>query len=386
MTTPHDDPERDPWLSHALRHAPDANAAPSPELSDAILRSARNAVKQKATQAASRPEARGQRRWMQWWSWLARPPVAAGFATVMVAVLVGVMWIDKPIDEALPDKVGIPAEPPAREAAPTPAPAPAPTPAPAPPVDAVQDAAKKAAAPPATREPEAKRRDATPPAAARPAPAPKRERGAEQSTIAAPAAAPTPVPEPRAPSPFTDNTSRPAEQPAAQGAAPAAAARAPAPPPAPAAAPAQARDEATAERRSTTESSAGVLAKSAPAPNTVSALRAQREGSGAAPFVIDAPERWRWQRGGEPQAMTPALQAWVDQLHRSARWRPAGESTPTAGEAEVLVLWRDGAPYATIQIGTDAARLTLRGRPPLTAPLTPTTSAALTSSLLAATR
>jgi hypothetical protein len=115
-------------------------------------------------------------------------------------------------------------------------------------------------------------------------------------------------------------------------------------------------------------------------------LRAQGAGSGAAPFVIDAPDRWRWQRGGEPQAMTPALQAWIEQLHQSARWRPAGEPTPTAGDAEVLVLWRDGAPYATIQIGPDTARLTLRGRPPLTTPLTPATSAALTSSLLAATR
>ena len=84
--------------------------------------------------------------------------------------------------------------------------------------------------------------------------------------------------------------------------------------------------------------------------------------------------------------MTPALQVWVEQLHQSAQWRPTGEQTPTAGDAEVLVLWRDGVPYATIQIGTDAAWLTLRGRPPLTAPLPPATAAALKSSLLAATR
>jgi hypothetical protein len=358
MTTPHDEPERDPWLSHALRHAPDANAAPSPELSDAILRTARNAVKQKTPQPASRPDARGQSRLMQWWSWLTQPPVAAGFATVTVAVLVGVMWIDKPFEEALPDKVELPAAAPAHEVAPTPAPVPPPV------VDAVQDAAKKDAAPPAAREPEAKR--AAPPAP-RPAPAAKRERAA-----AAQATAPAPVPEPAAPSAFTDNTARPA----AQGAAPAAAAPAPA----------QARDEATAERRSATESSAGALAKSAAAPNTAFALRAQGAGSGVAPFVFDAPDRWRWQRGGEPQAMTPALQAWVEQLHQAARWRPGSEPTPSSGDAEALVLWRDGAPYASIQIGPEAAWLTLRGRPPLTAPLTPAVSAALKSSLLAATR
>jgi len=183
------------------------------------------------------------------------------------------------------------------------------------------------------------------------------------------------VPEPAAPSPFTDNTARPAAPPAAPGAAPAAAAPAPA----------QARDEATAERRSATESSAGALAKSAAAPNTF-ALRAQGAGSGVAPFVIDAPDRWRWQRGGEPQAMTPALQGWVEQLHQAARWRPASEPAPTSGDAEALVLWRDGAPYASIRIGPETAWLTLRGRPPLTAPLTPAVSAALKSSLLAATR
>ena len=36
------------------------------------------------------------------WMWLARPPVAAAFASVMAATLVGVMWWDRPLDETLP--------------------------------------------------------------------------------------------------------------------------------------------------------------------------------------------------------------------------------------------------------------------------------------------
>ena len=35
------------------------------------------------------------------WRWLARPPVAAGFASVMAATLVGLMWWDQPMDTAL---------------------------------------------------------------------------------------------------------------------------------------------------------------------------------------------------------------------------------------------------------------------------------------------
>ena len=36
---------------------------------------------------------------LDFWSWLARPPVAAGFASVMAATLVGMLWWDRPMDE-----------------------------------------------------------------------------------------------------------------------------------------------------------------------------------------------------------------------------------------------------------------------------------------------
>ena len=40
------------------------------------------------------------------WNWLARPPVAAGFASVMAATLVGLMWWDRPMDETLAASAG----------------------------------------------------------------------------------------------------------------------------------------------------------------------------------------------------------------------------------------------------------------------------------------
>ena len=38
---------------------------------------------------------------LAFWSWLARPPVAAGFASVMAATLVGMLWWDRPMDETM---------------------------------------------------------------------------------------------------------------------------------------------------------------------------------------------------------------------------------------------------------------------------------------------
>jgi hypothetical protein len=39
---------------------------------------------------------------LEFWSWLARPQVAAGFASVMAATLVGMLWWDRPMDETQP--------------------------------------------------------------------------------------------------------------------------------------------------------------------------------------------------------------------------------------------------------------------------------------------
>ncbi|HJW11623.1 MAG TPA: hypothetical protein VJ598_07545 [Albitalea sp.] len=157
--------EHDAWLREALRHAPDAQLGPPPSLSEAILREAR---------AKARPSARVSTP-VAWWRWLARPPVAAGFASVMVAVLVGLMWREGPPEEAAPM-----APPPSAPVAAPPVPAaPVATPAPAPEVRAEAKTAPmrspKAAAPRqrVAREAAAPAPTAAPPVvAAAPAPAP----------------------------------------------------------------------------------------------------------------------------------------------------------------------------------------------------------------------
>ena len=103
------DPERDAYLSQALRHAPDAALAPPAALSDAILRQARSATAASIPADASKPAAasvrpaRAPRRPIaDFWLWLARPQVAGGFASVLAATLVGMLWWDRPMDDAMP--------------------------------------------------------------------------------------------------------------------------------------------------------------------------------------------------------------------------------------------------------------------------------------------
>lgn len=169
-----DDTERDAWLSEALRHAPDAQAAPPSALSDAILRQARAAAN--AARAPSKPPARSP--WAAAWDWLARPPVAAGFASLMVATLIGLIWWDQPMDPTI-------ARPPASDATPPPA-------AVAPPVAAApqqnapasEEVAQGAAkAELAASNPAQRRVEAAPPAA--PAPAQALRARASAAPIAA---------------------------------------------------------------------------------------------------------------------------------------------------------------------------------------------------------
>ncbi len=106
-----DDAEHDAWLREALRHAPDAAASAPLLLRDAILAEARAAVAAPVTAATElRPDSGATPGPVRdalaalavFWSWLARPPVAAAFASVMAATLVGVMWWDRPLDETMP--------------------------------------------------------------------------------------------------------------------------------------------------------------------------------------------------------------------------------------------------------------------------------------------
>jgi hypothetical protein len=128
--------ERDAWLSQALRHAPDVAAAPPNALREAILAEARSAVRPLGRSSMAATQATLADRLAAFWAWLARPPVAAGFAGVMAATLVGLMWWDRPMDESLtpppvriakPDAAAPPAAPsvaPDALASPSPAAAP----------------------------------------------------------------------------------------------------------------------------------------------------------------------------------------------------------------------------------------------------------------------
>ncbi len=150
------DAERDAWLREALRHAPDSGATPPSVLSDAILAEARAAAARPTTRLSTRGDVRraSTNPFLAFWSWLARPPVAAGFASVMAATLVGLMWWDRPMDEALPrppasavDRVAAPRA--TAPAAPAAIGAAAPTPADA--KEAAQSSTRPAVPPPARR-------------------------------------------------------------------------------------------------------------------------------------------------------------------------------------------------------------------------------------------
>jgi hypothetical protein len=84
--------QRDPHLLAALRHAPDRDAAPPPELTARILAAARAAVQASAPSPLQRALA-----------WFASPRLGAAFATLAVAVLVGVMWSSQepPVPESV---------------------------------------------------------------------------------------------------------------------------------------------------------------------------------------------------------------------------------------------------------------------------------------------
>jgi hypothetical protein len=86
---------RDPHLLAALRHAPDRDATPPPELTARILAAAR---------AAARPPKLEAGAMQRWWAWFTRPQMGAAFATLAVATLVGVMWSsqDLPAPESAP--------------------------------------------------------------------------------------------------------------------------------------------------------------------------------------------------------------------------------------------------------------------------------------------
>jgi hypothetical protein len=361
-----DDEAPDAWLKGALLHAPDAQADAPSALTHNILRESRLALEldesARVKSLVAKPEPTRRSHWLiAAWNQLTRPAVAAGFASVMVATLAGVLWWDKPLDER--------GDPPMAAAAPSPQAAPVPAsaaPLPSSAADAGRTAESVAQSVPNRRVvPEAAQDKAVSaaraealakPAAestarAKLADAPRLEESRRQAkkesaqadTVVAEAAAPAPAPlaSPAAAMPA------PAPAPAAAVAA----APAPAPAPAPEIASAKvSRDDSAAfasppqNRSSAMQNAQRAAPSAAAAPATAGNAPTVRP---APPFfsllvaVTASPEQWRWQAdGGEPQAVTPALQSWLRLLDQSAgsRWVTADSPGGSAVDSAALSL------------------------------------------------
>ena len=323
-----DDAERDAWLHEALRHAPDADTAPPPRVNDAILRLGRAAVAVRAAPSAPTTPSWWDRLGAAW-GWLARPSVAAGFASLMVATVVGVMWWGRPLEETLAPRGATLAEAPAPPQATPPAE-----------VRAAQDEAKAEA--PRSRvvaapAPARKAAPATAPAAA----------VLEQSGVADAAPRARESVERRE---VTATAAAAAMASAAPSGAPTQALRADAPP---------------------------AMAARVPAPGTIST-----PGLSNLRFEIRGrPQAWTWQRDdGEPQPIDDALQAWIAQADRTAhpQWRPGA----SGGEAvsATLRFTRQGVVRAVLRIGPTGMQLARSGKTE-SAELTGAQAAALLSGL-----
>jgi hypothetical protein len=325
MSEPRDDNAdlpRDAWLREALRHAPDAEAAPPPKLNETILRMGRAAVAPREERkpaavhhaAPSLPSGTvaGGGALAALWAWLTRPPVAASFAVVFLSTVVGVMWMGRPLEEAMPPREEtVAAAPPAVTAAEAP-------------VERRREApglpeAAKRAGDVATRV------AAAPPPAAEPAPARKAE----------PPAAPAPVQAvPAAPPVATTDMAT--------------------------------REAASAERR---EAPAARMAAAAPAPAEATAPAPAASGietpslSNLRFEIRRKPESWSWQRDeGEPRPMDDAMQEWIAQADRTSRpsWQYGkGSGAPVT---TTLRFTRDGVVRAILRMGPTGLQLTRGGK------------------------
>lgn len=344
-----DDLPHDAWLREALRHAPDAEAGPPPKLNETILRMGRAAVAPRAERRPSpalpMPSASSSgglaETMASWWAWLARPPVAAGFAGLMVATVVGVMWWDRPLEEALlPREESV-------AAAPSPSPAAAPaavtTPVPA----GLPDAAKRAAAPAAN---DTAWRKAVPAATAPPAAPAVTAKAEAPPPAAAPAPVPTPTPAPaQTPAPPVVAESITREREAAErrdvAASRMAAATAPA---ADAAVPGALSGRAAALATPAAAAASGIETPS------LSNLRFE---------IRRQPDAWTWQRDdGEVRAMDEAMQNWIAQADRTSR--PSWQVGATGADSSTTTLrfTRGGVVRAVLRLGPSGMRLTRGGK------------------------
>ena len=339
---PRADPERDAWLREALRHAPDAQAEPPRALSDAIRREAHAAASQRR-----RPDVRPDSAFAAFWAWLARPQAAAGFASVMVATLVGLLWWDRPMPAPTEP---VPAAPMSQPNA-SPAAIAAPVPK-----DEARGEAKPATltTPPAEISSVRRELQRTAPAATRggpPSPAPlqmRREDGAAERVMADAQGKSAPAPSP-SPSPSPSLQIAEAARPAAAPEAPAApvATAAPAAPVAAAALEAAAiRDQSARNVGQLARMAESRQAKAEPTAPGAAGLAAWRAS------IAAEPQRWTWQRGsGVVQPADAALTAMLARLDAATagRWRSVPDVVAPGG----LTLYRDGVAVARWSLRSD---------------------------------
>ncbi|WOB08546.1 hypothetical protein [Piscinibacter gummiphilus] len=302
------DEARDPHLREALRHAPDAQLQAPPQLSELILKEAR--AKARDPKHADIP-APGWARSV--WAWLARPAVATGFAGVMAATLVGLMWWDEPMDQAAP-RSPLPAAAPKHEK---------PAAAEAPFIERTQPA-EKATAPVPKPEPVRKKADAP------------REKRAEPNASEAAAGTARPASLP-APDPMAAAVPTPAAAPPALSADTSSNAQL-----------AKARtreEEPKRERSSMAPAEAQRRRAAAKAQLNESRLQAEGEAYSRVASVRAAmaaePTRWTWQRdNSDARPLNEALYAWLAQLDAAtmARWQPVDATAQRPGREIRLLL------------------------------------------------
>jgi hypothetical protein len=344
------DIERDVHLRQALRHAPDAEAAAPAALREMILREAQAKAREGRRAAPAAPPSLP----LRLWQWIGSPRFAGALAGVAVIGFAGLLWRERPLEEALPPRAAVQAPaapaalPPSNDvekkkeaegsiagaAAPAPAPAAEPAPAAAPPPAPLARSEKPKLAAPAPRQvEEAPRRDAV---------ADSRGTVAEESTLQMPRPTP-PAPAPVAPA-------------------------APPPPAAVAGALSQRslnesreRSSATADRRSQAAAKAAAPASLAVVPEAAAPAGLQASFA-AGPAIAQLRQQisgeathWYWQRPGGPQhPFDNAISQWLGRLESASRgrWQSIGNVRPAPGTE--LQLLRDGEVTQRLQITDDA--------------------------------
>jgi hypothetical protein len=332
--TPDDDP-RDAHLLAALRHAPDRDLAPPPQLSAAILEHAQHALQIRRARVP---------RWQAAWACLWQPAPMAAFGTVAMATLIGVLWSGHEIPDATPSLRSAPAATPAPTApgkaaelsapstvAQDQAPAAAPLEAPAP----AQRVARPLPTPKPSPLPNAVEPPVPAPSPASPAPPPARARerqaAAQESEArrAAAAMAPTQAPVATAAPGVATTPTTPAGPMPRDALAKALADAAPAP----------------AAARARSEMAAGALGAAAPAAALQPVSPLLKVDAEIEAALAGDPARVRWRVAGQQLVAHQAAQRdwWADVLRATqGRWQAVASGAAGAEAAPLLLI--DAAP------------------------------------------